>query len=154
LTDTQIQRIESINTEEIRNSVFAAIELIVEENIRNVFLHNYMKIRTAILVKEAVQDDKNVITKIFLEWFVIILNTCGRKLNYKILHLEDNDNNFFKIKSAQVIEGAGRKMLEKIKVADTIMPPHLIRRNSSNDEAAMSAIFLNAHPSIVINIGK
>lgn len=154
LSNTQVQKIESITGGEILDSVFAAVRVVIEENIRSIFFYNFSKIRTAILVKEAVQDDKNTLFRIFVDWLVLIFNICGEKLNYKVMDLEDNERNFFKINSSNLIEGAGRKMLEKIKVSDTIMPPHLIRRSSSDDETASSAIFLNAHPSIVINIGK
>lgn len=51
-----------------------------------------------------------------------------------------------------MIEGAGRKMLEKIKISDTIIAPKVIRRSTLNDEMSLSAIFSNTNPSIIVTI--
>jgi hypothetical protein len=153
LTNTHTQLITAISAKEIHQAVFKSIENNIEMRIRDLFLHNFTKIRTALLVKEVIFDHKHG-SYIYLDWLILLLYRYGEMMNYKILVLGDNKWSFLKIKSSHFVEGAGRKMLEKIKTADAIMPPKLIRRNSSNDETSLTAIFSDAHPSIIVHIGK
>lgn len=89
----------------------------------------------------------------FFDWLISALDKIGQELNYKVLVSQDG-RSFIKLRSTNVIEGAGRKMLEKIKIADTIMAPKVIRRSTLNDEASLSAIFSGTHPGIIVTIGK
>lgn len=153
LTRRQSRIIKSIKASEVFEVAFAPIVIRVENSIRSVLSHNFKKIRSLIILKEVIYEKRTTLPFLF-NWIISILDKIGQQLNFKILASQDGCRSFIKLSSANVSEGAGRRMLEKIKIADTIMAPKLIRRTTLNDEDSNSSIFADTHPSIIVSIGK
>lgn len=152
LNGMQRQMVKSITTAEIFEVIFSPIVTSIEKSIQKVFSYNFKKIRSLIVLKEVISEQRVIMPSLF-EWTVMVLDKIGQQFNYKILTIK-NDCLFLKLRPANVIEGAGRKILEKIKISDTIMAPKVIRRSTLNDEAPLSAIFFDAYPSIIVTIGS
>lgn len=112
-----------------------------------------MKIRSLIILREAIYDKRTALPFLF-NWLIHVLNDIGQQSNFPIMSSPDGQRSFIKLGSGNVSEGAGRKMLEMIKIADNMMAPKLIRRTTLNDEDSFSAIFSDTNPSIIVSIGK
>ncbi|KAG2198443.1 hypothetical protein INT47_009020 [Mucor saturninus] len=150
LNNMQLKLVKSITTTEFYEAAFAPIVTNIENSIRSVFSNDFRKIRSLIILKEVIFKRRVVAPSLF-EWVIIFLEKIGEQFNYKVLPIKD-DRLFLKLRPTNVIEGAGRKLLEKIKIADSILAPKLIRRNTLNDEMSLAAIFSDIYPSTIVTI--
>ncbi|KAG2237884.1 hypothetical protein INT48_002188 [Thamnidium elegans] len=149
LSSRQLDIIRSITLAKIYENIFVSIVNDLESSIQEVLSYSFSKIRSLITIKEAFYDGLTVFPSLF-EWISIALNNIGRKLNYNMFVFTDN-RGFLKLRSASIIEGASRKMLEKIKISDAIIPPNVIRRDTLEDGSTASILHKD-DPDIVITI--
>lgn len=151
LIEDQVEAIKSITLEDIYQAAFASIAMDLENGIRDVLSDNFNKIRSLISLKEAVYDSTDEFP-IFYSWIATTLDRMGDSLNYSIMSIADA-HSYLKLKAGYIIEGAGRKILEQIKVSDSIISPKVIRR----DTFETSSVAEDSHkedPDIVIMLGK
>lgn len=151
LNSMQLNLVKSVTAAEVYEVAFVPILTQIENSIRNVFSNDFKKIRSLIVLKEVISEQRVTMPSVF-EWIILALRKTGDQFNYKILLIKD-DRLFLKLRPTNVIEGAGRKILEKIKISDSIIAPKVIRRNTLNDEESLTAIFSDDNPSIIVTIG-
>lgn len=104
-------------------------------------------------MRESIYEKRTALPYLF-NWLIHVLDEVGQQLDFDILTSQDNHRSFIKLSSGNVSEGAGRKILEKIKIADIMMAPKLIHRTASNEEDSSSTIFSDINPNIIVSIGK
>jgi hypothetical protein len=160
VSSTTLHYLEILQPKELNTEIFTRIEMDLVQHCKSLLPTKFTKKQIVIPMINNDPLRPKQFSQWFLTWIERRLKGYETQLNYQVISLKVPFNNgscSFKYinKQRDYYYGLQKKMMQKIKVSNTIAPPHiLISRNKYSNSSKKNVLDENFFPAIMVSIGK
>jgi hypothetical protein len=158
VSSTTLHYLEILQPKELNTEIFTRIEMDLVQHCKSLLPTKFTKKQIVIPMIKKGPSRRSQFSWWFLKWIERRLKGYETQLNYQIISLQNpRDLCSFKYinKMNDYYFGLQKKIMQKIKVSNTIAPPHiLISRNKYSNSSKNNFLDENFFPAIMVSAGK